>query len=74
MSDFVNSRSCRGMVNALVLDWSGTTADAYVVAPAVVLATNGWNGRCPICESILCQVPPEMVFQQPVSAELCLCA
>ena len=36
MSDFVYSRSYRGKVNALVLDWSGTTADAYVVAPAVV--------------------------------------
>lgn len=36
MSDFVYSRSYRGRVKALVLDWSGTTADAYVVAPAVV--------------------------------------
>ena len=36
MSDFVYSRSYRGEVKALVLDWSGTTADAYVVAPAVV--------------------------------------
>ncbi len=36
MSDFVYSRSYRGKVKALVLDWSGTTADAYVVAPAVV--------------------------------------
>jgi len=36
MSDFVYTRSYRGKVKALVLDWSGTTADAYVVAPAVV--------------------------------------
>ncbi len=36
MSDFVYGRSYRGKVKALVLDWSGTTADAYVVAPAVV--------------------------------------
>ena len=36
MPDFVYSRSYRGKVKALVLDWSGTTADAYVVAPAVV--------------------------------------
>lgn len=36
MSDFVYNRSYRGKVKALVLDWSGTTADAYVVAPAVV--------------------------------------
>ncbi len=36
MSEFVYSRSYRGGVKALVLDWSGTTVDAYVVAPAVV--------------------------------------
>jgi len=36
MSDFVYQRSYRGKVKALILDWSGTTADAYVVAPAVV--------------------------------------
>ena len=34
--DFVFERSYRGRVKALVLDWSGTTADAYVIAPAVV--------------------------------------
>ena len=33
---FVFERSYRGKVKALVLDWSGTTADAYVIAPAVV--------------------------------------
>lgn len=36
MSDFVYGRSYRGKVKAVILDWSGTTADAYVVAPAVV--------------------------------------
>ena len=36
MSDFVYTRSYRGEIQALILDWSGTTADAYVVAPAVV--------------------------------------
>ena len=34
--DFVYSRGYRGKVKALILDWSGTTADAYVLAPAVV--------------------------------------
>ncbi len=34
--NFVFSRGYRGKVKALVLDWSGTTADAYVLAPAVV--------------------------------------
>ena len=36
MSDFKFHREYRGKVTALVLDWSGTTADAYVMAPAVV--------------------------------------
>lgn len=36
MTNFSYSRSYRGTVKALILDWSGTTADAYVVAPAVV--------------------------------------
>ncbi len=34
--DYVYERSYRGGVKALVLDWSGTIADAYVIAPAVV--------------------------------------
>ncbi len=34
--NFVFNREYRGKVKGLVLDWSGTTADAYVVAPAVV--------------------------------------
>ena len=35
-SDYVYTRGYRGKVKGLVLDWSGTTADAYVLAPAVV--------------------------------------
>ncbi len=31
-----NPQHYLGKVNGLVLDWSGTTADAYVLAPAVV--------------------------------------
>lgn len=35
-ADYVYTRSYRGKVKAVILDWSGTTADAYVLAPAVV--------------------------------------
>jgi phosphonoacetaldehyde hydrolase len=35
-SEYVYNRSYSGKVKAVILDWSGTTADAYVVAPAVV--------------------------------------
>jgi len=35
-SEYVFSREYRGKVKGLVLDWSGTTLDAYVIAPAVV--------------------------------------
>ena len=35
-SDYVYNRVCQGRVKGLVLDWSGTTADEYVIAPAVV--------------------------------------
>jgi len=35
-SDYVYQRSYQGKVQGLILDWSGTTADAYVIAPAVV--------------------------------------
>lgn len=35
-SDYVYQRGYRGKVKGLILDWSGTTADAYVLAPAVV--------------------------------------
>ena len=38
MSDFRFHREYRGHVKGLVLDWSGTTADAYVIAPAIVFA------------------------------------
>ena len=34
--DYQFTRSYCGKVKGLVLDWSGTTADAYVIAPAVV--------------------------------------
>ena len=34
--EYVYTRGYRGRVKRLVLDWSGTTADAYVLAPAVV--------------------------------------
>jgi len=34
--DYTYGRSYRGGVKALVLDWSGTLADAYVIAPASV--------------------------------------
>ncbi len=34
--DFNYRRTYRGEVKALILDWSGTLADAYVIAPAVV--------------------------------------
>ncbi len=34
--EYVYTRGYRGRVKGLVLDWSGTTADAYVLAPAVV--------------------------------------
>jgi len=35
-ADYVYSRGYRGKIKGVVLDWSGTTADAYVIAPAVV--------------------------------------
>jgi phosphonoacetaldehyde hydrolase len=35
-SDFKYNREYRGGVKAVILDWSGTTADAYVIAPATV--------------------------------------
>ncbi len=35
-SDYNFHRTYRGKVQGVVLDWSGTTADAYVIAPAVV--------------------------------------
>ena len=35
-ADCVYRREYRGQVKAVILDWSGTTVDAYVLAPAVV--------------------------------------
>ncbi len=35
-SEYVYSRRYRGKVKGVVLDWSGTTLDAYVIAPALV--------------------------------------
>ena len=35
-NEFTWQRTYRGGIKALVLDWSGTLADAYVIAPAVV--------------------------------------
>ena len=35
-ANYVFHREYRGKVKAVILDWSGTTADAYVLAPAVV--------------------------------------
>ena len=35
-SDYTFARTYRGKIKAAVLDWSGTLADAYVIAPAVV--------------------------------------
>ena len=35
-SEYVYTKKYQGKVNAVILDWSGTTADAYVIAPAVV--------------------------------------
>ncbi len=34
--NFVFKRLYKGKVSTVILDWSGTTADAYVIAPAVV--------------------------------------
>ncbi|MPZ54081.1 MAG: phosphonoacetaldehyde hydrolase, partial [Acidimicrobiia bacterium] len=36
MSDYRYTRTYQGRLNTAVLDWSGTVADAYVIAPAVV--------------------------------------
>ncbi len=35
-SEYTYQRQYRGRIKAVVLDWSGTLADAYVIAPAVV--------------------------------------
>jgi phosphonoacetaldehyde hydrolase len=36
MNKHLEEKRYKGKVQAVILDWSGTTADAYVVAPAVV--------------------------------------
>ena len=36
MTKYLDQKRYKGKVQAIILDWSGTTADAYVVAPAVV--------------------------------------
>ncbi len=36
MGDYVFKKSYQGKIKGVILDWSGTTADAYVLAPAVV--------------------------------------
>ena len=41
--NFVYNRSYTGQVKGLILDWSGTTADAYVLAPAVVFVQGFQN-------------------------------
>ena len=33
---FRYTRRYTGQIKAVILDWSGTTADKYVIAPAVV--------------------------------------
>ncbi|MGR3292280.1 MAG: phosphonoacetaldehyde hydrolase, partial [Paracoccaceae bacterium] len=35
-SEYTFERTYRGKIKAAILDWSGTLADAYVIAPAVV--------------------------------------
>ena len=53
MSDFVFNRTYRGKVKAVILDWSGTTVDAYVVAPAPVFAAvfTKHVGQAPMVEA-----------------------
>ncbi len=34
--DYTMTRTYKGKIKAVILDWSGTLADAYVIAPAVV--------------------------------------
>ena len=36
VSEYTFARTYRGKIKAAILDWSGTLADAYVIAPAVV--------------------------------------
>ena len=46
MNKYVEEKRYRGKVQALILDWSGTTADAYVVLhPAWHKAANKINKK-----------------------------
>jgi len=47
-SEYTYTRQYRGKVKALVLDWSGTLADAYVIAPARVFAEVFENQGVPV--------------------------
>jgi len=44
LSEYTYARTYRGKIKAAVLDWSGTLADAYVIAPAVVFV-EGFSSR-----------------------------
>ena len=35
MTKYLDEKRYNGKVQAVILDWSGTTADKYVIAPAV---------------------------------------
>ena len=52
MNKYVEEKRYRGKVQALILDWSGTTADAYVVAPAVVFVEVFKIGRASCRERV----------------------
>ncbi len=47
-SPYTYERQYRGKVQAVILDWSGTLADAYVIAPAVVFVEVFQNQGVPI--------------------------
>ncbi len=47
-SPYTYAREYRGPVQAVILDWSGTLADAYVIAPAVVFVEVFENAGVPI--------------------------
>ncbi len=48
LSDYVYTRTYHGPVKGVILDWSGTTADKYVIAPAVVFVNVFENHGVPI--------------------------
>ncbi len=47
-SPYTYARQYRGKVQAIILDWSGTLADAYVIAPAIVFVEVFENAGVPI--------------------------